>query len=428
MIRLLLLILPALMWGQSYPDIIALLDRSMMVQSSEQLEKAALESYKAAEGKSLPALEGRLGLTRLEEVPTATFGTAKVPMGTKNRSVGELTLTYPLFSGFAISASIEKAKLSHDKAVLQVLDLKRNLYLNATRLCSAVAAADAIIAAQHEAKKAIEESYKKAKGLYDNGVLAPAELYAIEAKGYEIDAQLIQTRNAKRQALNELSYLTGIPITEAILPAAAFGEPPREEIMKSALSRREDLLAVEKALDIARTDVTLAQSRFYPEVVVAGSLKRQGDTLELNGDGYTNADQSYVAIMTSWNLFSGMGDTHAAHAAQAAQRAATIALEDYKRRIATDIDDTLLEIESTKSRLHSAQAQITAAEAYAGLSRGRFENQLASADEMSRAVADLAAAKAKAARLESELFYRIAALWLNGGIEAYREKVARLSP
>ena len=425
--RLLAFIFPTFLWAQSYPEVISRVERSLTLQSAQQLEKAALESYRAAEGKNLPVLDASLSAIKFQETPTVTFGSTKLPMGTKNHTEGSLTLTYPLFSGFAITSSIEKAKLSHEKAALEVSDLKRNLFVNATRLYSAVAATNAIIAAQEEAKNAIGESYAKAKGLYDNGMLAPAELYAIEAKKFEIEAQITESQNRKSQALNQLSHLTGEKIESAQLPANALPITEENEMIAIALTQREDLLALAKAMDIAQSDIKIAQSRYYPNVALVGSLKGQGDTLALDGDGYTNANKSYAGIFASWNLFSGFSDVHTAEAAKAVRLASSITLEDYKHRIATEIDNGYLDINATQSKLESARMQVKASGEYAKLTRGRFENQLAGADELSRAIADFASAKSKVATLESDLFNQSATLWLNGGLETYQEKVLGMS-
>lgn len=429
--RLIIFVFPAFLWGQSYQDVITSLDQSLSLQSAGQLERAALESYRAAEGKNLPSLDALISATRFHEIPTVTFRLPPTmtpmtaPMGTKNHVEGSLTLTYPLFTGFALSASIEKAKLTHEKAVLHVADLKRNLYINATRLYSSAAAADAIIGAQEEAKNAIGESYAKAKGLYDNGLLAPAELYAIEAKKFDIDAQLTEAQSAKHRILNQLTYLSGTAVEEVSIPKNLLPVPEQEEMLRIALAQREDLLGLAKAMDIAQSDITMANSRYYPNLALVGALKRQGDTFALNGDGYSNADKGYGGVAASWNLFSGLSDLHTSEAAKASKMAAQITLEDYKRRIATEIENGYLDLHAAKSKLQSAQMQVKASIEYAKLTRGRFDNQLAGADELSRAIADLAIAKAKAANLESELFNQSALLWLEGGLEIYQEKVLK---
>ena len=67
--------------------------------------------------------------------------------------------------------------------------------------------------------------------------------------------------------------------------------------------------------------------------------------------------------------------------------------------------------------------QIKASTEYANLIRGRFDNQLASADELSRSIADWAAVKAKASILASERFNQTAILWLEAGLGTYQEKI-----
>jgi outer membrane protein TolC len=421
--RLLIFIFPTILGAQSYPEVIFAIENSLTLQSARQLQTAAFESYRAAEGKNLPSLDASVTDITFQKTPTVNFASMQLPMGTKKHAEGSLTLTYPLFSGFAITSAIEKAKLSHEKTVLEVSNLKRNLFINATKLYSAVAAADAIIAAQQEAKNAIGESYTKAKALYDNGLLAPAELYAIEAKSFEIDAQIIESRNRKSQALNQLSYLTGKRVETAHIPQDVLPLMDKSLMISIALSHREDLLALAKAMDIAQSDITLAQSRYYPSVALVGSLKGQGDTLALSGDGYSNANKSYAGVSASWNLFNGFSDLHTGEAAKAAKLASIATLEDYKHRITTEIENTYLDIGAVQSRLESARMQVRASGEYAKLTRGRFDNQLISADELSRSIADLASAKAKIANLESELFNQSALLWLECGLRGYEEKI-----
>jgi outer membrane protein TolC len=420
------LFLPALMWGQSYQEIINSLNTSLTVQSAQQMQKAALENAKMAEGKNYPTIDATLSAIRFQEIPTVTFysPTAQTaPMGTKNHTEGALSISYPLFSGFAISALNEKATVEHEKAQLAVSDLKRNLYLNATQLYGNIISADSTIQAHLEAKKAMDDAYAKAKGFYDHGLLAPAELYAIEAKQYSVEAQLTQAKNRKRQALNQLAYLTHSKIKEASPFTDTIPTPTHDELLTIALSQREDLKALGKGLNLAQSDITLVKSQYYPNIALIGAIKHQGDTLELKGDGYSNANKSYAGATASWNLFNGMSDSHALQAAQAQKLSAQLTYEDYKNKVTMEIDNAYEELNTLENMLYSAQLEVKASQEYANLTRGRFDNKLASADELSRSIADLSNIKAKEAILKSNLFTQKATLWLLGGLRVYEEKV-----
>lgn len=425
------LILPTLMWAQSYPEVMNSISTSLSVQSAQQIQKEAYENAKMSEGKNYPTIDATLSFIRFQEMPSVTFysPTAQTaPMGSKNHTEGAVSITYPLFSGFSISALNEKAGLEHEQAGLAVSDLKRNLYLNATQLYGTVISVDSTIEAHMEAKKAMDDAYVKAKGFYEHGLLAPAELYAIEAKQHSIEAQLSQAKNRKRQALNGLSYLTNSDIKEATPFTDTLTTPTHDELLTIALSEREDLKALAKGLNLAHSDITLAKSRYYPNIALIGAIKHQGDTLELNGDGYSNANKSYAGATASWNLFNGMSDSHAVQAAQAQKLSVQLTYEDYKNKVTMEIDNAYEELSTLESMLHSTQMEVKAAEEYSKLTRGRFENKLASADELSRSIADLSASKAKESTLKSDLFTQKATLWLLGGLRVYEEKVLKTPP
>ncbi|MDP3302505.1 MAG: TolC family protein [Sulfuricurvum sp.] len=422
------ILIPSLLLAQSYHEIIQSINSSLSVQSAQQIQKAAYENTKMTEGKNYPTIDATLTAIRFQETPSVTFyspAPQTAPMGTKNHTEGAVNISYPLFSGFAITAVNEKAAIEHEKAGLALSDLKRNLYLNATQLYAAVISSDSTIQAHLEAKKAMEDAHAKAKGFYDHGLLAPAELYAIEAKQHSVEAHLAQAKSHKRQALNQLSYLAHSDIKEAIPFTDTLTAPAHDELVTIALSEREDLKALAKGLNLAQSDITLAKSQYYPDIALIGAVKYQGNTLELNGDGYSNANKSYAGATASWNLFNGMSDSHAIQAAQAQKLSAQLTYEDYKNKVTMEIDNAYEELNTLENMLQSVQMEVKAAQEYTRLTRGRFDNKLASADELSRAIADLSGTKAKEAILKSDLFTQKATLWLLGGLKVYEEKVLK---
>ncbi|WP_300368681.1 TolC family protein [Hydrogenimonas sp.] len=419
-------LLPSL-HAQTYRQVIEKVDNALVLERAKELEMAAGMQAEAAKGKNLPSLDAHLSAAYLKDTPTMILHfpavpgpTSAIPMGTKEKWEGDVTLSYPLFTGFAVTASIDKATFEHQLASLKRLDLRRNLYLRTTRLYTAIYAADRVLDATHKALKAIEDAYRKAKGLYDNGLLPPADLYNIEAKKYAIEAEITEAQTEKERYMNRLSYLLNQPVDRIEPPFVSQKELSKERIIQTALRSREDIRALQTSLKIDESIEKLAKSRYYPTVGLAASLKKQGDTIELNGDGYTNADRSYVGAAASWNLFSGFSDEKSVEAARHRILAAKIELNDYKNRVKTDIENAFLVLTAIQSKLMSAKMEENARSEYYKLTEGRFENQLASADELSRAIADLAAARSKVSVLESEIFNQKAAIWLMGGIESFR--------
>ncbi len=427
--KLILLSVALPLLAMSYPQIIHKVDNSLALKRAKKMVEASREMAKAAQGKNLPSLEASLQAIDLKDTPTMYLHLPRtpvtaLPMGKKEQWQGELRLSYPLFSGFAITAATHKAAIAYQKAKLQQKALKRNLYIQTTQLYTTIYSLQIKLQALQKGKKAIIQAYKKAKGLFDKGFLAPSELYAIEAKRYEIEASIAQTKGAIASFYNNLSFLLHSKV-DSIDTLWQLPEPKKDKIIQSAMHTRADLLALQKALQIDKADIKLAKSAFYPKIALFAALKRHGDSLKLNGDGFTNADQSYIGAALQWNLFAGFANTHALQAAKLKRLATLTQLQQYKNQITITIKNAFLKLAALQKRRQSAHAEVKAREEYYKLTLGRFENQLASADELSRTIADLAAARAKEAATEAAIFNQKAYIYLLGGLESFQKVVNR---
>ncbi|BCD61662.1 outer membrane protein [Nitratiruptor sp. YY08-26] len=424
-LALLSLLLP--LFAQNYTQMLQKIDNSLLFQQAQKLTIASKKIAEAAQGKNLPSLDASLQAIHLQETPTMYLHMPQMPvtglpMGKKEQWQGELRLTYPLFSGFAITAAIHKAKLEYQKAKLKKDDLKRNLYMQITMLYSSIFALKQKLQALQKAHEAIELAYKKAKGFHDKGLLAPSELYNLEAKKYGIAADITQTKGQITALYNDISHILNTKIS-TIDGLVSFPEPQKAHILQTAMQQREDLKALQKSLRINEEDIILAKSSYYPKIALIAALKKHGDSIALNGDGFTNADQSYAGAVFQWNLFSGLSDTRTVEAAKIKKAATALQIAEYKKKIATNINNAFVKLAVLQQKLKSAQAQVKAQKEYYKLTQGRFDNQLTSADELSRSIADLAAAKAKKAAIKAEIFNQKAYIYLLSGLKNF-EKVA----
>lgn len=418
---MILLTVPLMLLGSEFSELLQGVEQNGLLRAKTYEARAKKELYEASQGKNLPTIDASLTAAKLNETPTLYLHipgspVLGVPAGKQTRIEGEVKLGYPLFSGFAIASLIQKSKLEAIKAKLQKRDAKRNLYLQASKLYAALYAAKKEMQALKKAYEALQLSYKKAEGFYAQGLIPKSEVANIEAKMYGVQAKLVSAQARARSLANMLEYLTGIQPSATTLPKI-------KEVAGQKLLRRADIAALQKALAIARTDIRAARSRFWPQVGIEASFKRFGDSIALDGDGYRNADESYVGVGVRYNLFNGFADTHTLQAAKAAYMAKKSFFTDYVRRARTELTNAKIELAALKSRLQWAKKRLEAAREYARLVRGRFANQLASADELSRAIAKEAEAKAALEAVRAQIFAKRCEVALKIGLEAFREAV-----
>ncbi len=431
-LRIFVLLIPSVLLAQSYTQIIKDVENSLTLKSAKQMQEAVKKFYESTKGKNLPTLDLSFTGFRLYETPTITFYQSErsfdAPMGTKNNFKGSISLKYPLFTGFAISGLIDKAKFQSEQARLKTADLKRNLYMGATKLAVAVDTTKKSLEAMLKAQEATDKALQKAQGFFDNGLIPPSELYNIKAKKYQIEANIIELKSHYRQLLNRLSQLLNTKVDSVELPAINNKIPlDKETLLQKALNSREDIHALKAALGMEQAEIEIAQSKNYPTIILAAELKRQGDTPALDGNGYINPDQSYIGATLNWNLFDGTSDAKKTEAAKLKALSTLTKLKEYKAEISQEMENAFLELDALRSKLKSAKMENKAKEEYYKLTLGRFENQLASADELSRSIAELAEAKAKSAIIQNKIFQQYQQILLLTNTRMF-EKINNITP
>ncbi len=411
-------------YGTTYKQIIRSISSTPAIKSAKLMQSASKELFKATQGANYPTLDAHIKAIWLGDTPMAyshtTAGVIPMVVGSKRKYEGSLTLQYPIFSGFAISAKIEQAKYKEQIARLKVIDLQRNLILKVSELYSSIKAMKDILLAQYQARIALIGALKKATKMYQNGLISPSELYNIKAKSYEIDALIAQTKKQIAQMLNTLSYLSGKKIKNI---SGRLYSPPLPKIstlINQAYHYRADLRIIQSKLKITQAQITLAKSNLYPHIGVQASIKYQGDTPKLNGDGFSNANHNYLGLDMSWNLFNATKDLHTIEASKFQHLATASKLLDYRRYIANNIKNTKLDLDTFYIQLKSMNMRVKAQKEYYKLIKGRFNNKLSSADELSRAIANLAKAKAQVASIKAQISSYKIRLWLLSGVENFK--------
>jgi len=426
--KFILLAVPLFLSAYGLNDVLKGVDNNLLIKSSNIKTKALKKMVGVYEGKNYPSIDLDFKAIRLKDTPSATFTLplmppVTTPVGTKNNISLELGFEYPIFTGYAVSNMIEKAKLEVAKSKLKTKNLKRELYLKSIMLYSDIYALSKAISATKEAIKALDISLEKANKLYKNGLINLSEVYNIKAKRYDVIASM-QTLKAKRDALsNTLFYISGVKVANDVKLLQIAGSKKEKTIIKYALKNREDINILKKELDISKKEIKLAKSKFYPTVAIVGGIKKQADTLRLNGNGYSNADESYIGLGVKWNIFDGFAKDRQKEAAMLKKEATLLYMNDYMQKVKTNIENSFFILKSLQAKLSAAKEQLKSQEEYYKLVKGRFENALSSADELSRAIAALSKAKAKVQQYKAKIFFQRYKIILQAGLKHFKEKI-----
>ena len=398
-------------YGSTLEETITLSEQNPSIKAALHQAKVYKQLNEVAKSENYPSLDLSYGATYLYEDPVIYLQGSfpGLPPGTsmqiqaKNLYSGALKLTYPLFTGFAISASIDKSKYRMNRASLEAEDVKRNLYMNIVEAYTVALSLKHLIGSEQKAYEATQKSYDKAKAFFDLGMSSSAELYRIEANMNAIKAKQIQTGNGYKIALSQLSLMTKEKITDVeVLPNIE--ELVLDELTVQALQNRPDLQAIRLMVKEQQSAINLAKSTYYPSVALFAQASQVGDSLNLDGDGYTNKDRSGAGFIINYNLFSGFKTQSRIEAAREGKLSVELGLQAYTDKVKTEIYESYLTYKSLLGAFEAAKAQVKAQEAYEKLVLGQFENQLTDADTLSRAISSSAMSRAALISIDAQLY------------------------
>jgi outer membrane protein TolC len=255
----------------------------------------------------LPKASAGYSYTKLKDAPYAILGGTQIDVGDNDQYHWDLTLSQPLFTGFALSTRYEMAKLGVDvkdaekeQAILDVVKQVKAAYFNILLTKKFLLVAD-------EAVNQLESHVRDAEKFYEQGMIPYNDL--LRSKVALADAKQTGVKAASNvdRTVSVFNTLLRLDLNrktdvEDILDITPYSFE-LTNCIKEAIEKRPELKALRLALKNADHGVTLAQSAYYPEVNLVGSYKQNGDNPPATENDYGNTHNASVTLQVRWTFF-----------------------------------------------------------------------------------------------------------------------------
>lgn len=305
-----------------------------IVQDNLDVVRHELRRAKAGWGPSLDAT-GRFGANQVSDSTTRSYGT---DTGLYGASGVGLTLTQPLWDGFATRSRVRSGEATVDSMTYRVLD-------NATSF-----ALDAIIAhvdllRRREILRLAEENVEQHLAILASqedrlamGASSSADLTQTQGRLARARSTLTDAQASLREAEANYIRLTGKPIPAALeevpLPAGMFGD--MDGVLLKAREDNPKMKAYLADIKAARGDKELAQSTYHPRI----NLEVGPNYSDRSGRG--NQYESSFDIMATmrWNIFNSGADKAEVEAAESRIRQSRETAYNFMDDLSQQISDT----------------------------------------------------------------------------------------
>ena len=371
----------------------ALENNRTLAANAESVEQANA-SLSNATGYLLPRVDLSTGVARTN-APADYFGmklnqssvaaadlvpaTINNP-GYINNYQTRIGVTMPLFQGGALWAGRSKALYQADASLLGHQYMKQQIIFQAISAYARVRQAQSQATTMERAVDAAKKRFQDTKEMQKRGILIKSDVMDARVHLLRTTVKLEEARNnlsGSKEMLEKVMGLNdGIILSADEEPNLKVPEITLEEAIAKALSKRADLMAIEKQHKAASSAITQSQAPFLPHINLVASQAWNSSAL-----GIKNRNTTVGATMTM-NLFSGGSDTANMRVAQAEKASLEYKIGDFKQQVRNEVAHTWRQLAASRMRYESESEAVAQSEESLRIKSLRYEQGMASTSDL----------------------------------------------
>ena len=401
-----LFFIPLFLLAENFNQIVKYIDNSLNYQIEKEkltLNKQQVKQYqKIKYGKLDIDYQGIYFFTR----PYQKTAISNVNIADKTHYIGEIKYSFPIFDKL-LNNSIKKQRIKLIKQKLVVENIKRELFLKVAQIYSNIFALKQNIKAMKLEKKALLSAKNKAQAFYKSGLMNKSNLDLINAKYYDVLAQIEELKSKKNSLLEDLSFILNKEIKDiSDIEIIKYNLKPKFE-------NRADVRVIQTTLNISKEEILLVKSLYYPKIKFQIGVKREADNFILDENKYTNIDKSYMALSLHYDF--DLSKKHKLESAKIAKNLNYIFYKDYLNKIKSQFNKDKFKLKSLFYQLRATKEEIKARKSYFEYIESQFNEGLSDSEKLKDAIAKLALVQAKKDYIKSQIFFLENKLRIDGG-------------
>jgi outer membrane protein len=390
-------------------------------RAREAAARAAIDARRAAERPMLSVSGGYTRTNHVDEfgVPHPDGRLRVIYPDIPDNYYTRASFQWPIYTGGRTDALIRAAEAESGAAAADIEVARADLRLEVTRAYWAVVTARESVRVVAEALQRAEAHLRDVRSRFDNGLIPPNEVSAVEAQRARQEVQLIEARNIHAIAIDDLRRLTGIDadivVVEPLTGADARGSRVQGSTVQGSMGQ-----AVSRA-ELTALDLRIAAADERAGAILAG---RKPSVAFTTAADYANPNPRIfpragewrtsweLGVNVSWTLWDGGRIQAEAAEAAAAGRALRARHAELSSVIATDVRQRERDLDSARAALTAVDAGVAAATESRRVVSERFNVGVATSTEVldahvvllqaeldrTRALANIRLAEARLAR------------------------------
>ena len=399
-------------------------------RTANDAEQSAVE-VNTAKWARLPNLDGRAGQnwnwgrtqTAIKNEDTGDYSTVYVNTSSNGTNMS-LSTSIPVFTGLQIPNQYALAKLNLKAAIADLEKAKEDISINIASAYLQVLFNEELHQVALGQAQLSKEQYDRIYRLAEIGKASPAEVAEAKSRVAQDEMNVVQALNNYKLALLDLSQLIELETPEGFALAApavnlelASLTPP-DEIFQTALVNKPSIQAARFRLEGSKHNIRIAQSNFYPQLSLNGSLgTNYYSTIDRTFSQQMSDNFSkYVGFNLSVPIFNRLATRNRVRTARLQRENYALQLDNTKKILYKEIQQAWYKATAAESQYTSSHTAALASEESFKLMSEKYENGKANAVEYNEAKQNLMKAQSDELQAKYDYLFRTKILDFYKGI------------
>lgn len=380
------------------------LQNSKEIEISEAKLKISDSQVSEITAQMLPVLSLEAGYTKLSDVPPfrVTVPFSPIPIQIQETILNaynlKLSVKQPLFTGFRLSSLRSASKANFEANKLE-FDQSRNdkafaIYKTFWNYYKAQQGEGNL----RETLNSLKNHLRDTENFVKSGLATQSDLLKLKVRIANLQLSLIDADNALLLAQNILNKELGLPLNSeteinATEPSVMESLPVYKELLFQALSKRNELKAINLRIDAGKENVTASNAGWYPQIFAYGDFYYSRPNQRIMPAEDIFNDTWDVGVGLQWNLWDwGSTSAKVTQAEQILIQTEKNA-ELIKEAIQLEVHSNYLKMKSSLEKVTVGKLGVESAEENYRITKVKYNQQLATSTELIDAEVELYNAK-----------------------------------
>lgn len=376
--------LPPLAWAGDELTIDLQEGIRLAMQRNEVLRMARTDLEKAqqrireARSDALPHLDLSLNYNRNWMLPSITFNTQTVKIGTENNITGTLGLRQTLYSGGKVGAALASARHFSEYSQEVERAVRQQVVLQVETAYADLLLARELVRVSDLALDRARANLTQVQALRRAGRVADYDLLRAQVQVSSFASDSIRADNGRQLAKMAFKDVIGIDLDQAITVTGDFrqstdlGLEDLEALQETGLARRPEMEQIDRQLLMQERAIQVEKAGSRPSVdlVANGQTQFQSNEFDLVDQDWRKSWSSGVVVTVP--LFDGMRTGARVSQARVELHRAELQREQLARSIRLEIVQSWLNLREAGERLQVQAATVGQAEKGLQVAESRY--------------------------------------------------------